>query len=357
MNCMQNDTSLLSRTISFLRFPMIFFILYLHVVLRGWIDGHMVPGSVFFGYESVRFFFVESVSRIFVPCFFFISGFLFFYYSDFSGRVYIEKMKRRFRSLLVPYLFWNFFVIALYFLGQSLISSMVSEETKLVADFAWKDWLMCFWNISDGAPINLPLWFLRDLIGLSILSPLIYWVVRHSRIFAVVFIGVLWFLWGTPTHYLVGLFFFTGGAWLGICKINPIERLLPYRRIFLLLYLCVMPVGVLMLLNDVSAGIYLQKIGILLGLCTVFSWSARWLQNRRFEMPVLEKSSFFVYAYHGLPLLFLSKLVAFYLHPDASWKLIALFLVLPVVVSVIGVIAYVLINRYFPRFSYWISGR
>ena len=208
MNCMQNDTSLLSRTISFLRFPMIFFILYLHVVLRGWSDGHMVPGSVFFGYESVRFFFVESVSRIFVPCFFFISGFLFFYYSDFSGRVYIEKMKRRFRSLLVPYLFWNFFVIALYFLGQSLISSMVSEETKLVADFAWKDWLMCFWNISDGAPINLPLWFLRDLIGLSILSPLIYWVVRHSRIFAVVFIGVLWFLWGTPTHYLVGLFFF-----------------------------------------------------------------------------------------------------------------------------------------------------
>ncbi len=34
---------------------------------------------------------------------------------------------------------------------------------------------------------------------------------------------------------------------------------------------------------------------------------------------------------------------------DASWKLIALFMVLPVVISVIGVIAYVLINRYFPR--------
>lgn len=32
-------------------------------------------------------------------------------------------------------------------------------------------------------------------------------------------------------------------------------------------------------------------------------------------------------------------------------------MVLPVVISVIGVIAYVLINRYFPRFSYWISGR
>ena len=46
-----------------------------------------------------------------------------------------------------------------------------------------------------------------------------------------------------------------------------------------------------------------------------------------------------------------------YLLPDASWKLIALFLVLPVVVSVIGVIAYVLINSYFSRISYWISRR
>ena len=46
-----------------------------------------------------------------------------------------------------------------------------------------------------------------------------------------------------------------------------------------------------------------------------------------------------------------------YLLLDASWKLIALIMVLPVVISVIGVIAYVLINRYFPRISYWISGR
>lgn len=42
-----------------------------------------------------------------------------------------------------------------------------------------------------------------------------------------------------------------------------------------------------------------------------------------------------------------------YFLPDASWKLIALFLVLPVVISVI----YVLINSYFSRISYWISGR
>ena len=67
---------------------MIFFILYLHVVLRGWSDGHMVPGSAFVGYESVRFFFVESVSRIFVPCFFFISGFLFFIFTWYSLLLY-----------------------------------------------------------------------------------------------------------------------------------------------------------------------------------------------------------------------------------------------------------------------------
>ena len=115
---MEIRKSLLSRTISFLRFPMIFFILYLHVVLGAWSNGRIVSDTTFVGYELVRFIFVEGFSRIFVPCFFLISGFLFFYYSGFDRHIYWEKMKKRFRSLLVPYLFWNCFVIFLYFLGR-----------------------------------------------------------------------------------------------------------------------------------------------------------------------------------------------------------------------------------------------
>ena len=354
---MEIRKSLLSRTISFLRFPMIFFILYLHVVLGAWSNGRIVSDTTFVGYELVRFIFVEGFSRIFVPCFFLISGFLFFYYSGFDRHIYWEKMKKRFRSLLVPYLFWNCFVIFLYFLGETFVPSLMSGQNKHIADFTSWDWLMCFWRIDGWAPINFPLWFLRDLIILSLFSPLVYVAVRWGRLLSVLLVGVLWFCFGTPSNCFVGLFFFTAGAWLGINKVDPVEQLLPWRKAFLLTYLCVMSVGVLLRWNGIAEGVYLQKVGILLGLCSVFSWAARFLENRNPDCKLLENSSFFVYAYHGLPLLFLSKFSVYCLHPDSSWELVILFFVLPVFVSAIGVAAYWLLNRYFPRFNRWISGR
>lgn len=87
------NTSLLSKTISALRFPMIFVIIYIHVVLGRWQDGSIVVEGGTSLYEIFRFSFVEGVARIGVPLFFFISGFLFFYYDDFSKNVIWEKSR------------------------------------------------------------------------------------------------------------------------------------------------------------------------------------------------------------------------------------------------------------------------
>ncbi len=353
---MENRNTLLSRTISFLRFPMIFFILYLHVVLGTWNDGSVQNSDIFVNYERVRFFFVESISRIFVPCFFFISGFLFFYGRDFSGKVYREKLKRRFRSLVVPYVFWNLFVVFLYFIGEMFVPSLMSGQNQ-VTSFGIRDLLMCFWNIKDGSPINLPLWFLRDLIVLSVFSPVIYVCVWWGRHWVVLLTALLWLLWGMPTNCFVGIFFFTAGAFLGIKNIDFVMQMLPWRKLFLLFYVVVMWSGVLLLWHGVNVGEYLQKAGILLGLCSVLSWTGCLLEKHPLRNRLLERSSFLVYAYHGLPLLFLSKLSVYLLHPDSSWELIVLFLLLPVVVSVIGVGLYAFIDRFVPGLNRWISGR
>ena len=354
---MEIRNSLLSRTISFLRFPMIFFILYLHVALRGWSDGGIVEASHFVGYEGVRFFFVESISRIFVPCFFFISGFLFFYYSDFSRSVYCSKMKRRFRTLVVPYLFWNLFAILLYYLGDSFVPSLMSRRFGNLDEFGVKEWVMCFWGINDGFPINPPLWFLRDLIVLSVLSPLVYLAVRWGRHWVVCLTALLWFLWGTATNGFVAPFFFVAGAWLGVKRIDFVKQMLPWRKLFLCLYVCVMLLGVAMRWWNLDAGIYLQKVGILFGLCAVVSWSACLLERHSLENRLLEQSSFLVYAYHALPLLFLAKLSVYCFQPDASWELLLLFFLLPIVVSLIGIGIYALMDRYLPGLLRWIGGR
>ena len=106
----------LSRSIETLRFPLILFIICLHcytstsTVTRGH-DTYfrlIYPFSLWMGETGV-------------PAFFFISGLLFFY----SKKTYIQKIKSRFQTLLIPYLFFNALILCGYlclmYLGKTII--------------------------------------------------------------------------------------------------------------------------------------------------------------------------------------------------------------------------------------------
>ena len=110
-----ND-SLLSRTISYLRFPLIVGVVLIHSnMLVVNIQGNMVRYDQWPVTKFVMTLFSSVFADISVPLFFFISGFLFFYNTEFSKETYINKIKKRIRTLLVPYLIWNFvaFIILL----------------------------------------------------------------------------------------------------------------------------------------------------------------------------------------------------------------------------------------------------
>ena len=93
-----------------------------------WEDGSIVEESGTSLYEIFRFSFVEGIARIGVPLFFFISGFLFFYYDDFSKNVYLGKIKKRFKSLVVPYIFWNLVVVGFYFKFWTVSSNRLMNK-------------------------------------------------------------------------------------------------------------------------------------------------------------------------------------------------------------------------------------
>jgi fucose 4-O-acetylase-like acetyltransferase len=59
-----------------------------------------------------------------VPLFFFISGFLFFLnIENFNLQSYGNKLQTRGKTLLIPYLFWNLFAIAIYSLITAIPAS------------------------------------------------------------------------------------------------------------------------------------------------------------------------------------------------------------------------------------------
>ena len=111
-----NSFHQLSLSIETLRFPLILSIICLHC--------YTSTSTVVSGHDSYfRFIYPLSlwIGETGVPAYFFISGLLLFY----SQKTYSQKIKSRFRTLLIPYLFFNGLVLCGYlclmFTGKTVV--------------------------------------------------------------------------------------------------------------------------------------------------------------------------------------------------------------------------------------------
>lgn len=104
---------LLSKTISYLRFPLTVGVVFIHFDLSQGLDiagathGLNNPNWYYFIINLIS----GTLATIGVPLFFLISGFLFFYRRDFDETVYKQKLKSRFMTLFIPYVLWNMIAI------------------------------------------------------------------------------------------------------------------------------------------------------------------------------------------------------------------------------------------------------
>jgi len=145
-----------------------------------------------------------------VPLFYFISGYLFFQGEGFTKKIYKEKIIRRVKTLLIPYLCWN---LIAYFLYAFVIGSIRYDQ-----------FLQSFWVIPQNvghSPANGPLWFLRTLIILSLISPICY-LINSNKILSylspLMLLAWLFNIPGVQSGTVIGFIFFNIGSWLAITK-------------------------------------------------------------------------------------------------------------------------------------------
>ncbi|RKE45338.1 acyltransferase family protein [Sphingobacterium detergens] len=358
-----------SKVIDFLRFPLIVGVVFIHtdfsdIVMTGVKQISFVNYPVF---SRIFFLFSRVIFEACVPLFFFISGFLFFYKTvGFSREIYLQKLKNRIRSLLVPYIFWNLLIILFLMLAQTFLSgSLVSGRNKLITDYSLLDWLWSFWDTSQvnphmkkTLPINSPFWFIRDLMVVIVFSPIVYILIKKLKAYAVIILGLLWIF--NPFFYLPGLsivsfFFFTAGAYFSIHKMNFVEVLKPMLRALAPLYILI----VVMALYFAGAGwwSYLYCAGVVVGLPLTITVSAYFIESGKWHLnPFLTNGSFFIYAYHRLPLVFVIKILFKWLHPRSDGALLLLYLACPAIVILLGLLIYSLLRQRLPRFTAIISG-
>ena len=153
----------ISERISLLRYVMIFGIVIIHIppdIPLAEIDNGIFP--------FIKAFFANAVFRSTVPVLTCISGYLLFNSSVYSNifSIFIKKTKR----LIIPMFIWNFPIVLLLYIFQS--QGVFSNYSVKLYPFDAVTFFNGIFSITD-APVNFPLFFLRDLFVLSLLSPLI----------------------------------------------------------------------------------------------------------------------------------------------------------------------------------------
>lgn len=281
--------------------------------------------------DFIRILISQGVARLSVPMFFLISGYLFLAGTRWSLRVYGKKLAVRVRTLLVPFLFWTVLGVAIRRLGQAIPATApyFGGAGPQVADTSPFDLLNAVVGLT-GMPEAYHFWFIRDLMVLMVLSPLLIVILEYLALpfLAAVFLAWILAAWPLAVPDAAGVLFFSAGCYLAMNRISlfTLDR---YGRSFLALYLPIVLSVVIWYDKPFSLG--LHRCGIVVGIVAGL-WGTRLaLGHERLKNSLvwLSGASFFVYAAHE-PLLGLVRTLVFQVVPfDRPYAMLLTYLLVP----------------------------
>lgn len=243
----------------------------------------------------------NKIVGVAVPVFFVISGYFFFRNIEtYDIGTYKRQLHKRFRSLFIPYMLWNLMPICINVAGNMYSIVLRGKSFDALNDFLrglWNEGLWHVWwdKVGGSMPFDSPLWYVRDLIMLCLLSPLIYHVIKRTGLIFIAALAIVYVLdmWhGYTGLSLTGIFFFSIGAEFALScrKISDISN--KTKMIFYCLSL------LLLLLVSVLDLSYIHLLFILISCC---SWIFLFCQMKIGRIVSrYSESVFFVLAIHNI---------------------------------------------------------
>ena len=374
----QYDTAVSSRTIDFLRFPLCLAVIFIHIhadVVAPCTEGLSLTTVQHF-WNTVYVLLTHVATHVAVPIFFLFSGLLFFKGMDaWNGRIYISKIKRRVNTLLVPFVLWNLlFFLLVYcpgFIANLRNDSLAYALQQLFDKFSWHifvdastwgqervNWLGM--HIPSTGPIVIPLWFLRDLIVVSFIAPVIYFLVKKGKhlamcVLLLAYVSKIWPL--VPGLRVDTVFYFSLGAFLSVH-----HKGLPFlvcKRMYTItaLWLVLLVADVYCGANMTHAGQLIHPWFVLTGVVFTISCAYNYQTKHPVKTPrMLSASSFFVYALHPLLLFVYGVLIYRRLPLSNEWAKGATYLLTPFLTAAVCFGCYVVLKRCAPRLCSLLSG-
>lgn len=287
------------------------------------------------------------------PTFFFISAYLFYRNFDFSK--YKSKIANRIKSLVIPFFIWSILFLFVFSIIQNLPLSIAINQKKVQFNFLFITNAILF------NEYNAPIWFLRTLFIYTVISPIIFYLLKRLKEYSFVIIIIFIILNLLNNIKYTSIFFWMPIYFLGAYSVQYLQILFDekfikkYKKYYYFTLLFLIVINILLIKSffwstDKSGNLYylyrmISPI-IIIGATLI-------LNNDIFEdndkKKVIFRSSFFIFCSHSIFVLFVRKILLIFLSRNNSQIFIAY--ILTIFISVISMeLIYLFLNKFLPKF-------
>lgn len=287
-------TAAKNNKIEIIRCLCILMVIYIH-------NASEVPSSISCDtpkwFDSMVYIISGIIGRVAVPCMFMISGYL-------LAKKEIglfENIKKKTRSILVPYFLWNTIWILIYAVAIKI--GILNHTGKNVLEYSVVEIIDCYTGHITGAPFVYPLWFLRDLYFMQCIFPLLYRYFKTKIWDCVVFAAGLMYFLGFPIEQWL---MFALGIWIYYHK-NAMEKIKEIPKIIIF---ALFSGGAWLEIQLPILDSAWRAISVLAGMLIIY-WIAAFSENRFLKRLVkIAPYTMFIYCGHQYTLLLIRQVCA-----------------------------------------------
>ena len=339
-----------SDAITWLRFPLIFLIIMLHSYSVIRLSGNHET------YFKIVYPFALWLGETGVPGFFFISGYLFFV----SNKDYKQKLRTRIHTLLMPYFLWNVIMLSAYLITY-MIGYPQEINNRSLYDYTLSDYLRLFWDrgsYDNGnfVPLLCPLWYIRNLFIVAVLSPILYYLIKYLRELFIFALAIWWLYTYDNAFIQQTLLFFSLGSYFSIFRINPLELFNNKKMFFLILFTIFAICDIAMhTIEGTSINLQTHRLSLIFNI-PAFFLLADYCVNIGLRSNILPNAAFIVFCVHYPIVVALRKLSISLFEKASDFTQIMLYFACIFFATITCLTFYQILNKYFPKTKKILSG-
>lgn len=309
-----------------------------------------IPKNVVF--QGIQYIISRIITFSAVPIFFMLSSVL-LYAKEFTWK---SNMKKKLKSLVLPYILWITLYIFMYFLGQTfpMTSGFFANAGRKVRDMSLMDFIGAYTGIGGHGLFVNALWFIRDLVIMNLVAPVLKRAIDEFPLICLVLIAVLWNVGSIPECLILNklsVVFFALGYYIvkyGF-RMRTIDKLSTAGIIFI--YVVMVTIEFCFYKEGSDLRKAAHSFTIIIGIVLLIKLSGLIIRKSETNVPqaliTVASYSFFVYASHDFVQTVLKK-VADHTLPQTDFIQMIEYFLIPFLVCFICVVAGILVNKLLP---------